>query len=122
MELEDEGVDRVDVDVIDLALLVLDKDEEGDEDEPVGAELLDEIMDDTLATDEEAAIGLLRDREAAIELLRDEDAADDELAELLERTGGIDVLALLILLDNSSTGNLDIRTCLRRRSWSRKQY
>jgi hypothetical protein len=122
LELEDDNADRVDVDVVDLALLVLDKEEEGDEDEPAGAELLDEIMDDTLAMDEEAAIGLLRDREAAIELLRDEDAADDELAELLERTGGIDVLALLILLDDLLSGSSDIRTCLRRQSWSRKRY
>jgi hypothetical protein len=121
LELEDDSADRVDVDVVDLALLVLDKEEEGDEDEPAGAELLDEIMDDTLAMDEEAAIGLLRDRGAAIELLRDEDAADDELAELLERTGGIDVLALLILLDNPFTGNLNILTCLRRQDWSRRR-
>lgn len=122
LELEDDGIDRLDVDVVDLALLVLDEEEEGDEDEPAGAELLDEIMDDTLARDEVAATGLLRDGEAAIELLRDEDAADDELAELLERTGGIDVLALSILLDDPFTGSLNIRTCLRRQNWSRKRY
>jgi hypothetical protein len=122
LRLEDDSVDRVDVDVVDPALLVLAKEEESDEDEPAGVRLLDEIMDDKLARDEEAATGLLRDREAVIELLRDEVAADDELAELLERTGGIGLLALLILLDDPFTGSLNIRTCLRRQNWSRKRY
>jgi hypothetical protein len=118
LRLEDDSVDRVDVDVVDLALLVLDKEEESDEDEPAGAE----IVDDKLAMDEEAAIELLREEEAAIGLFRDEVAADDELAELLERTGGFDVLALLILLDDPLLKDFNTRTCLRRQSWSRKRY
>jgi hypothetical protein len=39
-----------------MILLMLDEEEEeGDEDEPTGMELLSEIADDRLATDEEAA-------------------------------------------------------------------
>ena len=98
MKLEDEGVDRVDVDVVDLALLVLGKEDEddgdelaGNEDELLGAELLGVILDDTLET-EEVSIELLKDEEATIGMFK-----EDELAELLEMMGEIDVLTLSIM-------------------------
>jgi hypothetical protein len=87
-------------------LLILDEEEEGDEDETTGVELLSEIADDRLAPDEEAAAWLSR---------------DDVLAELLETTEGIDVLTLLILLVTLLSGHLDILTCLKRQNQSRRR-
>jgi len=95
----------------------LGEEEEGDEDEPAGVELLGEIEDDTLAMDEEATIGLLSDEEEAIGLFRDE-----ELAELLEITRGIDVLTLLILLEDFLLRRHGQRTRLKRQNRSRKRY
>lgn len=84
------------VEVVDLALLVLGKEEEegdedelaGDEDELARAELLDAMLDDTM---DEIAIALLEDEEAAMGTFR-----EDGLVELLEMTDEIDVLTLLI--------------------------
>lgn len=86
------------VEVVDLALLVLGKEDEddgdelaGNEDELLGAELLGVILDDTLET-EEVSIELLKDEEATIGMFK-----EDELAELLEMMGEIDVLTLSIM-------------------------
>ena len=72
------------VEVVDLALLVLGKEDEddgdelaGNEDELLGAELLGVILDDTLET-EEVSIELLKDEEATIGMFK-----EYELAELL---------------------------------------
>jgi hypothetical protein len=90
-----------------MILLMLDEEEEGDEDEPTGMELLSEIADDRLAMDEEAAARLFK---------------DDVLAELLEFTEGIDVLMLLILSVEWLSGRSIIRTCLKRQNQSRRRY
>lgn len=94
--------------VVDPALLGLGKEEAGDneklagdEDELEGAELPRALVDETLAT-EEAATEILEGEEAATGMFRDDEAAiglisADERAELLELTGEIDVLTLLIM-------------------------
>jgi hypothetical protein len=92
--------------VVDPALLILDEEEEGDEDEVTGMELLSEVADDRLALDEEAAAWLSR---------------DDVLAELLGTTEGIEVLTLLILLVTLLSGGSNIRTCLKWQNQSRRQ-
>jgi len=107
LRVEDDIDARLVVEVVDLALLVLGKGEEGDEDELTAAEPLGEMLDDALAT-EEAAIDLLRDEEAAIEMLK-----EDELAGLLEMMDEIDVLALFVLLEDLLYRRSSILTCLR---------
>ena len=82
------------MEVVDLALLELGKDKEGDDDELVGAELLRAILDDTLAAEEVAAFEILKDEEAAIGGFR-----EDELVGLLEMMDEVGVLTLLILLN-----------------------
>lgn len=107
LRVEDDIDARLVVEVVDLALLVLGKGEEGDEDELAAAEPLDEMLDDALAT-EEAAIGVLKDEEAAIGIFKEE-----ELAGLLEIMGEIDVLALFVLLEDLLSRCSSILTCLR---------
>lgn len=110
------------VEVVDLALLGLGKEEAGDneeltgdEDELEGAELPRALIDETLAM-EEAATAMLEDEEAAIGMFRDDEAAigltsADESAELLELRGEIDVLTLLIMSTELFRRNCGIRTC-----------
>ena len=105
------------MEVVDLALLELGKDKEGDDDELVGAELLRAILDDTLAAEEVAAIELLKDEEATMGGFR-----EDKLVGLLEMMSEIDVLTLLILLNNLLSRRSSLLTCLRPKSWSRKRY
>jgi hypothetical protein len=104
LEIEDDDEVGLVVDVVDPALLLLDEEEEGDEDERTGMELLSEIAGDRLALDEEAAAWLVR---------------DDRLAELLETTEEIEVLTLLILLVTLLSGDWDTRTCLKQENQSR---
>jgi len=107
LRLEEDIDARLVVEVVDLALLVLGKGEEGIEDELAAAEPLGEMLDDALVT-EEAATGVLGDEEAAIGILK-----EDELAGLLEMMGEIDVLALFVLLEDLFSRCSSILTCLR---------
>ena len=116
LRVEDDVDARLVVEAVDLALLVLGKGEEGDEDELAAAEPLGEMLDDALAR-EEAATGVLEDEEAAIEISK-----EDELAELLGMVDEIDVLALFVLLEDLLSRCSSILTCLRPLNWSRKRY
>jgi hypothetical protein len=88
-----------------LTLLVLGKEEEIEEDEPIVVDLLEEALEDELATDEEATPGLLE---------------DNELEDTLEMTDEIDVLSLLILSVILLSGHSEIRTCLEQQSQLRR--
>jgi hypothetical protein len=88
-----------------LTLLVLGKEEEIEEDEPIVVDLLEEALENELATDEEATPGLLE---------------DSELEDTLEMTDEIDVLSLLILSVILLSGHSEIRTCLEQQSQLRR--
>jgi hypothetical protein len=97
--LDELGLDNGDicVDVLDLTLLVLDEEEEIEEDEPVLVELLEDGLEDELATGEDATTGLLE---------------SDVLEDMLKRMEEIDVLTLLILLVTLLPRHSVIRTRL----------
>jgi hypothetical protein len=80
-----------------LTLLVLDEEEEIEEDEPVLVELLEDGLEDELATGEDATTGLLE---------------SDVLEDMLKRMEEIDVLTLLILLVTLLPRHSVIRTRL----------
>jgi hypothetical protein len=96
--LDELGLDNGDicVDVLELTLLVLDE-EEIEEDEPVPVELLEDGLEDELATGEDATTGLLE---------------SDVLEDMLKRMEEIDVLTLLILLVTLLPRHSVIRTRL----------